>query len=82
MRQWKLLSRHKHWIGIVIYEYCHVNNDLVRKYTGNINGFSLWDLGSNWEEAIKKAQEIRERIQNGDETVFQSELETPEEVGK
>lgn len=73
--KFRLIGRHAKWAdGVTFSEY--VNDDNVRRFTATIRGWRGWFL---WEgdgrttplpDIIYKAQEIRNRIDAGDESVF------------
>ena len=73
----KILARHKWVAGATITESMKESDDLYRKFTATIRGFRNWKIaegyidGSNIEKlVVKKVKDIRDRIDGGDESVF------------
>ena len=72
----RILARHKRVDGATITE--SVSEDgTIRRYTATIRGWRAWKIyeGRDWNlrDVIAKAREIRDRIDSGDESVFQRE---------
>jgi len=73
-RTMRIVGRHKHIIGATITE--SVNDDNVRRFTATIRGFQNWrifegkTMPDTFKNVIAKVREIRDRIDNDDETVF------------
>lgn len=75
---WKILARHKWVAGAVITESC--NEKGYRRFTATIRGWRNWkiwqgetagkDMKERTDEVIRRVVEIREKIDNGDKTVF------------
>jgi hypothetical protein len=70
----RILARHKRVDGATITE--SVSEDgTIRRYTATIRGWRAWKIyeGRDWNlrDVIAKAREIRDRIDSGDESVFQ-----------
>jgi lysyl-tRNA synthetase class I len=83
-KQWKILARQKWVAGCTITESHDIINSTkdvaIRKFTATIRGFQNWliycgDVRKiNINEIIKRVQEIRDRIDSGDETVFYEDV--------
>jgi hypothetical protein len=70
----RILAGHKRVDGATITE--SVSEDgTIRRYTATIRGWRAWKIyeGRDWNlrDVIAKAREIRDRIDSGDESVFQ-----------
>jgi hypothetical protein len=70
----RILARHKRVDGATITE--SVSEDgTIRRYTATIRGWRAWKIyegrDCNLRDVIAKAREIRDRIDSGDESVFQ-----------
>lgn len=80
MREWKILARHKWIIGAVITESVNENksdiNKTYRRFTATVRGWRNFKIYEGYlheidtKEIINKVREIRDRIDNGDESVF------------
>ena len=73
MKKWKIEGKHRVAKDILITESHSVSGNLKIRYTGTIKGWRNWKLGNNIDEAIKRAREIRSRIESGDDSVFQED---------
>lgn len=91
----KVIARHKWVSGAVITESYDENNEKLRRFTATIEGFRNWKLYEGQVPApvnkiVDKVQQIRDRIREGDQTVFQenslvcmvSPYHAPQEVNK
>ena len=72
----KVLARHKGWVsGATITETIVSRDPQIRRYTATIRGWQCWKLyeGAEWdaESIANMARHIRDRIDAGDETVFE-----------
>ena len=70
----RILARHKRLDGATITE--SVSKDgTIRRYTATVRGWRAWKIyeGPDWNlpDVIAKVREIRDRIDSGDESVFQ-----------
>jgi len=70
----RILARH-HWVdGATITESISKDGD-VRRFTATIRGFRNWRIYEGPDpkapKIIEKIREIRDRIDSGDESVFQ-----------
>ncbi len=70
----RILARHKRLDGATITE--SVSEDgTIRRYTATIRGWRAWKIyeGPDWslQDVNAKVREIRDRIDSGDESVFQ-----------
>ncbi len=83
MRRWKILARHRTWVpGAVITELVDATNDApIHRFVATIRGYRNWRI---WQGNTRKPHgvarvrfvtlrvyAIRDRIDRGDETVFQ-----------
>jgi len=79
-KKWQILARHKWVAGATITESCSVSGGSIRKFTATIRGFRNWliycgDVRKiSAQEVIKRVQEIRDRIDSGDEAVFYEDV--------
>ena len=68
----KILARHKWVDGAVITE--SAGDYGIRRFTATIRGWKNWKIyeGTSWnvKEIIKTVQSIRDRIDAGDDSVF------------
>jgi hypothetical protein len=75
MPRMRKIGRHRNVIGATITESVD-EDDNIRRFTATIRGFQNWRLfeGKTTSDAFKKViakvKEIRDRIDNGDESVF------------
>ena len=74
MQRWKILARH-HWVvGAVITESCRVGDEGYRRFTATIRGSRNWKIWQGRtppaERIMRRVQEIRDRIDAGDESVW------------
>jgi len=76
---WKILARHK-FLGGTISESEngeYTDGIAVRRYTATIRGWRNWKLYEGktsdeiFQQVIEKAKKIRDRIDSGDESVFE-----------
>ncbi len=78
----KILARHNRWVsGCTITEsHCEEkspHDGAYRRFTATIRGFQNWKIfegvikGGTDEKVASKVREIRDRIDSGDETVFE-----------
>lgn len=78
--KWKFLARHRWIAGATIRESVQVDHSSVRRFTATIRGYTNWRI---WQgdvavlgnaavttAVIRRVQEIRDRIDAGDESVF------------
>lgn len=71
----RIIARHKHVIGATITESVN-EDDNIRRFTATIRGFQNWRLfegkttSDTFKRIIAKVKEIRDRIDNGDESIF------------
>ena len=79
MKTWKLLARHKNWVeGATISESVILKFQRdeipICRFTATIRGFQNWRIyqGNKWnlKEIIQHVREIRDRIDQKDESVF------------
>ncbi|GFN32541.1 hypothetical protein [Paenibacillus xylaniclasticus] len=79
MKQWNVISRHKWVAGAVITESYNENNSNVRRFTATIRGWRNFKIFEGEarpnirQEVMNKVVEIRDRIDSGDETVFEED---------
>ena len=83
MKKFKILARHKWTYGATITESVEREEGKIRRFTATIRGFRNWLLYEgplyNNEKLvsalIKKVDEIRDRIDNNDESIFDENTE-------
>ena len=76
---WKVIAHH-HWIaGATITESYNADNETERRFTATIRGFRNWkirqdkntpDCAATVADVIGRVKVIRDRIDAGDESVF------------
>ncbi len=80
--KWKIIGRHKWVSGATITESASVNSQKgLRRYTATIRGWRNWkileeetafhNMKERTDRIISKVKSIRDRIDSGDQTVFQ-----------
>ena len=76
MKQWEVLARHKWVAGATITESCKITDSSYRCFTATIRGWKNFkifegeiDFGIA-EKVKEKVTEIRNRIDDNDESVF------------
>ena len=71
---WKIIARHKWVAGATITESYNTNDDRLRRFTATIRGYQNWKLGEyrcvDTKAIIARVKAIRDRIDSGDETIF------------
>jgi len=78
-RRWKVIARHKYVQGAIITESYDRNDDSYRKYVAVIRDWRHFNIYRGkpslypniFKKVLKKVGEIRDRIDAGDESVFQ-----------
>ncbi len=75
---WNICARHKWVAGVTITESYNTDDDRVRRFTATIRGYRNWKLGEyrcpvDVKAIIASVRTIRDRIDNGDESVFDEE---------
>lgn len=79
MRQWRILARHKWVSGATITESVNESDRDVRRFTATIRGWRNFQIYEGNPRSIDvnriahKVREIRDRIDSGDELVFQED---------
>ncbi len=73
MKKWKIAGRHRIANDILITESHSISGELKIRYTGTIKGWRNWKLGNDINKAIKRAKKIRNRMESGDDSVFQED---------
>jgi len=76
--RWRILARHRWVSGAVITESVRTDDDLVRQFTATIRGYRNWRIARGRigqmmrpDEVAARVCAIRDRIDAGDEGVFQ-----------
>lgn len=79
---WKIIARHKWVSGATITEsYLDDPKQNIRRFTATIRGWNNWkiwegdpsagkDMGNRAAQVVKRVQEIRDRIDAGDQSIF------------
>jgi len=90
MKRWRLLGRHKWVAGATISESCPVgvtaSDQWLRSFTATIRGYRNWKIYRGEATAaalayvIAQVQTIRDRIDDGDESVFSEPNEFAQEA--
>ena len=79
-KKWQVVAHHKNWVeGATITESFNVDNPRERRFTASIRGFRNWkirqgenlpDSAATVADVVKRVKTIRDRIDNGDETIY------------
>ena len=76
--KWKIIGRHKWVSGATITESYREDDDRIRRFTATIRGWQNFRIyegkmtSTTTKKIIAKVKSIRDRIDRGDETVFQN----------
>ena len=85
--RWKIIARHKWVLGATITEsYFDAPAVNLRRFTATIRGWGNWKIYEGVlyhglaDKVAERVREIRDRIDAGDESVFNENQVFPEEV--